>query len=425
VAVRGPCRPPPSSPPLPGSKGYRPWWGIQGGNAPLAGSRAEPLPLIYLIAGEPSGDLLGGRLMRALRRRADVAFSGIGGEAMAAEGLVSLFPMRELSLMGLLEVLPRLRDLRRRLGETVADIAAKRPDVVVTIDSPGFSFRVLRAVAPLGIRRVHYVAPQVWAWREGRVKHYPGLWDRLLCLLPFEPAFFARHGLPATFVGHPVLESGCDSGDAARFRARYHLAAEDRVLIVMPGSRPGEVSRHLPLLDATLRQLGSRVLPVIPLADQVADVVRIGTAGWSPSPVLIAESGDKHDAFAAAAAALTKSGTSTLELALAGVPMVVTYRANPVTIWLVRRMARVKYASILNLLAEREVVPELLQQGATPENLCAALEKILTEGGAAAQRAAFTNYLPLLRPPEGLPSDAAAEAVLSLIKQPSDHHPGA
>jgi lipid-A-disaccharide synthase len=383
------------------------------------------LPLIYLIAGEPSGDLLGGRLMRALRRRADVVFAGIGGEAMAAEGLVSLFPMRELSLMGLLEVLPRLRGLQRRLAETVADIASKRPDAVVTIDSPGFSFRVLRAVAPLGVRRVHYVAPQVWAWREGRVKHYPGLWDRLLCLLPFEPAFFARYDLPATFVGHPVLESGCDGGDAARFRARYHLAPEDRVLIVMPGSRPGEVSRHLPLLDATIRRLGSRVVPVIPLADQVAEAVRAGTARWSPSPILIEAVRDKYDAFAAAAAALTKSGTSTLELALAGVPMVVTYRANPVTIWLVRRMARVKYASIINLLAERDVVPELLQQDATPGNLCAALEHILTPEGAAAQRAAFARYLPMLRPPEGMPSDAAADAVLSLIEQPASDHSGA
>ena len=142
---------------------------------------------------------------------------------MAEQGLASLFPMRDLALMGLLEVIPRLRHLQARLGQTVADIAARRPAVVVTIDCPGFTLRVLRAIAPLGMPRAHYVAPQVWAWREGRVKHYPGLWDRLLCLLPFEPAFFARHNLPATFVGHPVLESGADTGDAARFRARHGI----------------------------------------------------------------------------------------------------------------------------------------------------------------------------------------------------------
>jgi lipid-A-disaccharide synthase len=384
------------------------------------------LPLIYLIAGEPSGDLLGARLMRAIiRRRPGATFTGIGGTAMATEGCASLFPMNDLSLMGLLEVLPRLRKLQRRITETVADIEAKRPDVVITIDSPGFCFRVLRAIAGLGIPRVHYVAPQAWAWRESRVKHYPGLWDRLLCLLPFEPAFFARYNLPATFVGHPVLESGCDTGDAARFRARQDLTPEDRVLIVMPGSRPGEVARLLPLLHETLLRLDVPVIPVIPLAGPVAEAVTSATIQWTKRPILVAETADKHDAFAAAAAALTKSGTSTVELALAGVPMVVTYRANPITAWIVRRLARVKYASIINLLAEREVVPELIQGNATPENLCAALENILTPEGAAAQREGFATYLPLLRAPAGIPSDAAAAAVLELIEQPAGHHAGA
>ncbi len=295
----------------------------------------------------------------------------------------------------------------------------------MTIDSPGFTLRVLRAIAPLGIPRAHYVAPQVWAWREGRVKHYPGLWERLLCLLPFEPAFFARHNLPATFVGHPVLESGAETGDAARFRARHNLAPEDRIVIVMPGSRRGEISRLLPILRATLERLREPVIPVIPLAGPVADAVTAATGSWTIRPILVSDTLEKHDAFAAAAAALTKSGTSTLELALAGVPMVVTYRANPVTAWLVRRMVLVKYASLLNLLAEREIIPELLQDDATPDKLAAALEKILTPAGAAAQRAAFAAPLAMLRPPEGEPSDAAAAAVLDLIEQAARNHPGA
>jgi lipid-A-disaccharide synthase len=382
--------------------------------------------LIYLIAGEPSGDQLGARLMRAIRRRRpDVTFAGIGGTAMAAEGCASLFPMTDLSVMGLLEVLPRLRLLKRRIRETVADIAARRPAVVVTIDSPGFALRVLRAIAPLGIPRAHYVAPQVWAWRESRVKHYPGLWERLLCLLPFEPAFFARHNLPAVFVGHPVLESGADSGDAARFRARHRLAPDARILIVMPGSRRGEIVRHLPIFRAALQQLREPVVPVIPLAVPVASAVTAATSSWATRPILIADTQDKYDAFAAAAAALTKSGTSTLELALAGVPMVVTYRANPITVWLVRRMALVKYASLINLLSQREIVPELLQGDATPEKLAAALENILTPEGAAAQRAGFAATLKMLRPPVGEPSDAAAAAVLDLIEQPARDHPGA
>ena len=409
-----------------GSKGHCPWWGSKG-HCPwrVSGRRPDPL-LIYLIAGEPSGDQLGARLMRAIRRRRpDVAFAGVGGAAMAAEGCKSLFPMSDLSVMGFLEVLPRLRLLKRRIRETTEDISKQIPDVVVTIDSPGFCFRVLRAIAFLRIPRVHYVAPQIWAWREGRAKHYPGLWERLLCLLPFEPACFARHNLPATFVGHPVLESGADLGCAARFRARHNLTPEDRILIVMPGSRRGEISRLLPILRATLEQLRESVVPVIPLAGPVADAVVAATSSWTPRPILIANTEDKHDAFAAASAALTRSGTSTLELAVAGVPMVVTYRANPITIWLVQRMALVKYASLLNLLSQREIVPELLQGDATPEKLAAALETILTPEGAAAQRATFAAPLAMLRPAEGEPSDAAAAAVLDLIEQSARDHPGA
>jgi lipid-A-disaccharide synthase len=373
---------------------------------------------IYLIAGEQSGDVLGGRLMRAIAaRRPDIRFAGIGGDAMAAEGLQSLFPMRELALMGLLEVLPQIRRLSRRLRETAADIAATRPDAVVTIDSPGFTHRILRAIAPLGIPRAHYVAPQVWAWRESRVKHYPGLWDRLLCLLPFEPAYFARHDLPAVFVGHPVLESGADTGDAHRFRARHGLAADARILTLMPGSRRNEVSRLLPILGETLRRLPAGLVPVVPVAATVAEAVRAGTAAWPVAPILVTGTQEKHDAFAASAAALTKSGTSTLELALAGVPMLVTYRLNPLTAAIAKRLVTVKYASVLNLIADREVVPELIHTGCTPERLAEVLNGLLTDPArAAAQRAAVAGPLAALRPPGGLrPSEAAAEAVLELL----------
>lgn len=375
------------------------------------------MTLIYLIAGEQSGDILGARLMRAISAvKPDTKFAGIGGTAMAAQGLTSLFPMRDLALMGLLEVLPRLRQLRGRIRQTIVDIETRRPDVVVTIDSPGFSLRILRAIAPLGLKRVHYVAPQVWAWREGRVKHFPGLWDKLLCLLPFEPAFFARHNLPAVFTGHPVLESGAGSGDGARFRARHDIPPNALVLTVMPGSRRAEVSRLLPILGATLARLPAGVVPVVPIAPTVAEAVRAGTAGWTVKPILVTDEAEKFDAFAASNAALTKSGTSTLELAVAGVPMVVTYRGNPVTIWLVRRMAKVKYACLLNLLANAEIVPELLQEDATPVKLARTLDALLTDStAAAAQIAAFQPVLDSLHPGHGTPSEAAAAAVLELL----------
>lgn len=379
-------------------------------------------PLIYLIAGEASGDVLGARLMAALRaRRPELTYAGIGGPRMAQHGLASLFPMHELALMGFLEVLPQLAALRRRLRETVADIATKRPAVVVTIDSPGFTLRVLRGIAPLGIKRAHYVAPQVWAWRPGRMRHYPGLWERLLCLLPFEPAFFARHGLPASFVGHPVLESGADRGDAARFRAHHGLAPEARVLILMPGSRASEVSRHLPVFGAALQRIAAQLpglVPAVPLAGPVADAVIAATRAWPTPPILLHGTTDKHDGFAAAAAALTKSGTSTLELAMAGVPMLVTYRVNPVSAAIARRLITVPHASILNLIAGREIVPELLQEACTPDRLAASLLPLLTDPTLAeAQRAACRTALAALAPANGTPSQAAAAEVLALLDQ--------
>jgi lipid-A-disaccharide synthase len=375
------------------------------------------MTLIYLIAGEQSGDVLGARLMRAIRARCpDVVFAGIGGSAMEAQGMTSLFPIRALSLMGLLEVLPKILELRTLLKRTVADIETRAPDILVTIDSPGFTLRVLRALQPTTLKRAHYVAPQVWAWRENRVKHYPGLWDQLLCLLPFEPDFFARHGLPATFVGHPVLESGADTGNAESFRSRHAIPADAKILTVMPGSRQTEVSRLLPILEQTIRLLPIPVVPVMPLAGPVAAMVRERTSSWPVQPIFVTDTAEKHDAFAASAAALTKSGTSTLELALANVPMVVTYQLNRLTYWLIRRAVRVKYASILNLLVDRQVVPELLQHHGRPERLAAELHRLLTNPDViAAQRQGFAQALTMLRPPAGLPSECAADAVLSML----------
>ena len=350
------------------------------------------MTLIYLVAGEQSGDALGGRLITALRAaRPDLQFAGVGGPQMAAAGLASLFPIHELAVMGLLEVLPRLRRIAGLLRQTEADIRARRPDVVVTIDSPGFTLRLLHRLRDSGLRRVHYVAPQVWAWREGRVKHYPGLWDRLLCLLPFEPAFFARHGLEARFVGHPVIESGVDSGDSTRFRQKFGVAAESPILLVLPGSRRSEVSRLLPVFGETLVRLVQQVpglVPVVPVASAVAGSVIAGTRDWPVQPLIVTDLGDKHDAYAAAAAALTKSGTSTLELALADVPMVVAYRVHPLTAWIVRRSVKVQYAAIVNLLLGRMAVPEFIQQDCTADALAPAVAGLIAGKVAASQHAA-------------------------------------
>lgn len=377
--------------------------------------------LIYLVAGEQSGDALGARLIGALRRqRPDLSFAGIGGPQMTSEGLSSLVPMQDLALMGFFEVLPSIPRLRRHLAQTVDDIAQRRPAAVVTIDSPGFALRLLRRV-PAGIARIHYVAPQIWAWREGRARHYRNLWDQLLCLLPFEPEVFSRHDLPARFVGHPVLESGADRGDAGRFRDRHAIAPDATVLIVMPGSRRTETTRLLPVLGATLQRLATSrtVIPVVPVSAAVAGQVTAAVQNWTVHPIVISEPQEKYDAFAAAAAALTKSGTSTLELAMAGVPMVVTYRVNPLSAAVAKRLVTIRYASLLNLIAGDEIVPELIQQACTPDRLASAVEALLDGPHAQAQRDAVRPVLDALRPPGGLlPSEAAANAVLKLLQQP-------
>jgi len=378
------------------------------------------MTLIYIVAGEQSGDALGGRLIAALRAaRPELEFAGVGGPQMAAAGLASLFPIQELAVMGLLEVLPRIRRIAGLLRQTEADIRARRPDAVVTIDSPGFTLRLLNRLRDSGLKRVHYVAPQVWAWREGRVKHYPGLWDRLLCLLPFEPAFFAKYGLEARFVGHAVIESGVDSGDSARFRLKYRVAAESPILLILPGSRRSEVSRLLPVFGETLKRLAVQfpgLVPVVPVASAVAEHVIAGTQDWPVRPLIVTDLADKHDAYAAAAVALTKSGTSTLELALADVPMVVAYRVHPLTAWIVRRSVKVAYAAIVNLLLGRMAVPEFIQQDCTAAKLAAAVAELLAGSQAPAQHAAFAELRGLLTPAAGTPSQAAAAEVLALLQ---------
>jgi lipid-A-disaccharide synthase len=253
------------------------------------------------------------------------------------------------------------------------------------------------------------------------VKTFPGLWERLLCLLPFEPEFFGRHGLPARFVGHPVLQSGADTGDAARFRARHALPQDAVIVVLMPGSRRTEAPRLMPVFGRAMARLQIDIpalVPVIPSSPVVAEVVARAAARWKVKPLIVTDIEDKHDAYAAAGAALTKSGTSTLELALAGVPMAVTYRVNPITAALARRLIRVKYVAMVNLLGGREIVPELLQQDCTPEKLAEVLRRLLTDTAAAeAQRTSFSSVLASLRAPEGDPATAAARAVLELLDQ--------
>jgi lipid-A-disaccharide synthase len=381
----------------------------------------EADPLVFLIAGEASGDNLGARLMAALKHRTGnrIRFAGVGGAAMAREGLDSLFPMGEVSLMGLAEILPHLPRLLRRIGETAAEVARLRPRVVVTIDSPEFSLRVARRIADLGIPRVHYVAPQVWAWRGGRARKLAGTVDRLMALLPFEPPYFEDAGLACDFVGHPVIESGADRGDGAGFRTRHGIAPEATVVSVLPGSRHNEVRRLLPVFEGAV-QLLARERPDLVVAvstvEAVRDEVTAAVRAWPRPGIVVTDPAEKFDAFAASRAAIAKSGTVTLELALAGVPMVVCYKVSAITAFLARRLLRVRQVSLVNLLAERVVAPELLQEVCTPAGIAEKVGPLIEEGAVRAEQlAGFETVVGRLGGRSPAPSERAAEVVLGII----------
>ena len=274
---------------------------------------AQPTPFLFIIAGEPSGDLLGAALIAALRERTAgrLRIAGIGGEAMAEEGITSLVPLADLAVAGVAEVLPRAPLILRRVHETAAAIRALKPDAVITIDSSGFSWRVAHGLRRRGERLplTHYVAPMVWAWRAGRARRMARWYDHLLTLLPFEPPYFERVGLAASYVGHPVLDSGADRGEAARFRAAHDIAADELVLTVLPGSRGGEVRRLLPVFGAALRQLETMVGPfrvAVPTVATVAEAVTDGVRDWPGRPVVLRGNADKYDAFAASLAELIR-----------------------------------------------------------------------------------------------------------------------
>lgn len=378
-------------------------------------------PLIYLVAGESSGDALGARLIVAIANATDgrARFRGVGGPMMRDAGLESLFPMADLAVMGVAEVAGRLPLLLRRIRETVADVEASRPDVLVTIDSPDFSFRVAKRLDGTGVPRVHFVAPSVWAWRPGRAAKVARFLDHLLCLLPFEPPYFEREGLAATFVGHPVLESGADKGAGAGFRTHHGLAAGTKLLAVLPGSRMSEVSRLVGVFGETVRELQRRhsgLAVALPTVPHVADAVRAAVADW-PVPTIVIEAGaaERYDAFAAADAAVAASGTVALELAMAGTPAVIAYRLNPLTAWLARRLVKVRFVSLVNILLDRAAVPELLLGDCRAETLVPALDALLAGGEqVAAQRAAYAEALALLGEGGVPPSERAAAVVLDI-----------
>jgi len=381
---------------------------------------------LYLVAGEPSGDLLGARLMQGLRALdGELVFAGIGGEAMREQGLASLFSQADLAVMGLAEVLPRIPRIMRRLDQTVADIAARKPSAIVTIDSWGFNRRLIDRIRKAGIvaPRIHCVAPMVWAWKAKRVHELKGRVDLLLCLFPNEPPLFEAAGVRAIHIGHPVLESGADKGDGAGFRARHGIPPDATLVSVLPGSRRSEIARLLPPFGAALAMVAIRhpgLRAVVPTVETVAAAVEQAVRGWPVPALAVRGSRERYDAFAASRAALAASGTVTLELAMAGVPMVVGYKMNPATVFFARRLIKIEHASLPNILAGRAVVPELLQERCEPKGLAEALGRLLEDDGARrAQKAGLDEALARLGRGSESPSLRAAKAILELTVRAS------
>jgi lipid-A-disaccharide synthase len=377
-------------------------------------------PFIFLVAGEPSGDELGGRLMAALTEATHgrIRFAGVGGPAMEAQGLESLFPMRELSVMGIMEVLPHIPKILRRVRETAAAINTQQPDIVVTIDSPTFAYRVVQKIERSQIKLVHYVAPSVWAWRPWRVHKIGRCFDLVLALLPFEPPFFERVGVACTFVGHPVLEYGAGDGDGAAFRRRHGIGDGEELICVLPGSRRGEVSRLGREFGETLTLLAKRrpgLKAVVPTVPGVEPLVRAHVDEWTVPTLVVMGADEKYGAMAASNAALAASGTVAIELAMARLPTVIAYRVSAVTAAIVRRLIRVKYVNLVNIILNRMVIPERLQEDCQASILAEDLEQLLGPAGQK-QIKESVEAIAALSVGDVLPSRRAAQALLDLVE---------
>jgi len=323
---------------------------------------------VFMIAGELSGDQLGAHLMEGLRQlRPDIEMSGVGGPQMTAAGLSSLFDMSELSVMGIVEVLPKLPHLLTRIREVANHVIAMQPDILITIDSPDFCLRVAKRVkASLPqIPVAHYVAPSVWAWRPGRAEKMAAHVDHVLALLPFEPAYMHAAGMTCDFVGHPVANFPViDRNAAAEFRVHHRIAAGQKLLCVLPGSRKSEVANHTATFRAVLGQLATRhpgLRTVIPVASSVSGVVTSGFEDAPTQPILLRPNlEEKLTAYAASDAALAVSGTVSLELASQATPMVIAYTASAVSQWIIRRKFLLDTATLVNLVSETRTVPEFI-----------------------------------------------------------------
>ena len=393
-------------------------------NAPLLATDAlrpaqDEALSVFLIAAEPSGDLLGAGLMTALAKRAGrVRFAGVGGPAMQAQGMRSLLPLGDVAVMGILPVLERLPQLMAAIRSVANAAIAARPDILVIIDSPDLTHRVARRVrrACPDLPIVNYVSPSVWAWRPRRARRMRPYVDHVLALLPFEPAAYARlDGPDCTYVGHPLMD-GLAALQPNSEESR--LRETSRTLVVMPGSREAEIRRLMPVFGAAIAQLRGPLEIVLPTLPPLESLVRAEARQWALAPRIVTARDDKHAAMRCARAALLASGTATLELALARVPMVVAYRVSRVDEVFARLMLNTDKIALPNLILGRHAVPELLQAGCSAQAVAQALQPLLAGGRARdAQLAAFQDLRSLMDVGGRNPSDKAAAIIERLARE--------
>jgi lipid-A-disaccharide synthase len=379
---------------------------------------------IFLIATEESGDRLGANLMKVLRQRLGgaVRFEGVGGQAMAREGLTSLFPIEQLSIIGLAAVAKQFPKILRLIRETAAAVTQASPDILVIIDSPDFTHRVARRVRARdpSIPIIDYVSPSVWAWRPGRARAMCAYVDHVLALLPFEPEAYSRlRGPPCSYVGHPLTEQigmlrpGIDE--------QKRRDGQPPVLLVLPGSRRSEVKHHMAVFGETLGRLqaaGVAFELILPTMPHLQDAVGQGVESWPVQPRIVIGEAEKRAAFRIAHAALAKSGTVTLELALAGVPMVTAYKTGAIEAWILLRAIKLQSVILANLVVGENVVPEFLQQDCTPEKLSAALREVLTDSPLRRrQLEAFAKIDKIMSTGNQPPSVRAADIVLATLRR--------
>jgi lipid-A-disaccharide synthase len=379
---------------------------------------------IFLIATEESGDRLGAGLMKILRQRLGgaVKFEGVGGQSMAREGLASLFPIEQLSIMGLAAVVKQFPMILRHIRETATAVTAASPDILVIIDSPDFTHRVARRVRARdpSIPIIDYVSPSVWAWRPGRARAMRTYVDHVLALLPFEPDAYRRlRGPPCSYVGHPLTEQiGVLRPGVEEQKRRDE---QPPVLLVLPGSRRSEINHHMAVFGETLGQLAAEAVPfelILPTMPHLQDAVREGVKNWPVQPRVVIGEQEKRAALRIARAALAKSGTVTLELALSGVPMVTAYRTGAVEAWILLRAINVKSVILANLVAGENVVPEFLQRDCTPKKLSQALREVLNESPLRRRQLdAFAKIEAIMSTGNQSPSVRAADIVLATLRK--------